>query len=62
MADPESRAAGRRAPSPGRGATLYTGTGPILWLTVPVRLKTEKAGSHKLYLNARKVRWALQAA
>gem|GEM_PF-6412081 len=31
----------------------------MLWVSVPIEVRTEKAGSKKVYVSARKVRWAL---
>ena len=47
------------APAPGRGAIINTGSQAILWVSVPIEVMTEKAGSKKVYVSARKVQWAL---
>jgi len=39
---------------------LNTGTVAILWVSVPVEVRIEKAGSKKVYVSARKVKWALE--
>ena len=31
-----------------------------MWVSVPVEVRIEKASSHEVYVNAWKVRWALQ--
>ena len=42
------------------GANLNTGTVAVLWVSVPVEVRIEKAGGRKVYVSARKVRWALE--
>ena len=39
---------------------MNTGTVAVLWVSVPLEVKIEKAGSRKVYVSARKVKWALE--
>ena len=39
---------------------MNTGTAAILWVSVPVEVRIEKAGSRKVYVSAKRVRWALE--
>ncbi len=41
---------------------MNTGTQAVLWVSVPVEVRIEKAGSRKVYVSARKVRWALDSS
>jgi len=45
---------------PPRGANLNTGTQAVLWVSVPLEVRIERAGSRKVYVSARKVKWALE--
>ncbi len=38
---------------------MNTGTQAILWVSVPLEVRIERAGSRKVYVSARKVRWTL---
>ena len=38
---------------------MNTGTQAVLWVSVPLEVRIEKAGSRKVYVSARKVKWAL---
>ena len=40
---------------------MNTGTQAVLWVSVPLEVRIEKAGSRKVYVSARKVKWALDA-
>jgi len=31
----------------------------VLWVSIPIEVRIEKAGSKKVYVSAQKVRWAL---
>lgn len=33
----------------------------MLWVSVPLEVRIEKAGSRKVYVSAQKVKWALEA-
>ena len=39
---------------------MNAGSQAILWVSVPVEVRIEKAGGRKVYVSARKVRWALE--
>ncbi len=40
---------------------MNTGTQAVLWVSVPLEARIEKAGSRKVYVSAKKIRWALEA-
>ncbi len=40
---------------------MNTGTQAVLWVSVPVEVRIERAGSRKVYVSARKVKWALES-
>lgn len=43
------------------GSQFEHGIAAILWVSVPLEVRIEKAGSRKVYVSARKVRWALDS-
>ncbi len=45
--------------SPGQGANLDTGTAFVLWVSMPIEVRIERAGARKVYVKANKVKWAL---
>jgi len=42
------------------GAILDAGTAFVLWISIPIEIRIERAGSRKIYIKARKIRWAIQ--
>jgi hypothetical protein len=60
--DPERaiRSGARRAASPALGAIYDTGTAFVLWVSVPIEVRIERAGARKVYIKAKKISWALE--
>ena len=46
--------------SSSQGSHYEVGIAAVLWVSVPLEVRIEKAGSHKVYVSAQKVQWALE--